>query len=175
MKRVLSGLAAGLLFASVGVAQMPVPQPTTEHKALDYFVGTWTMEGELKPSPLSPGGKITGIETCERLGGFHLVCRSKGTGPMGPMQGVAVMSYDTANKAYTFYAVNSIMPDAEFARGVRDAKNWRWSSQANIGGQKVDSSFTITDQGPSTYGMKWETTTPSGGKMTIMEATARRK
>jgi len=162
-------------FAGVSSAQMPGMQATAEHKSLDYFAGTWTMEGELKPSPFGPGGRMTGSETCERLGAFHLVCRSKGSGPMGAMDGVAIMSYDTVAKAYTYYAVNSMMPAAEFARGVRDGKNWRWSSEANVGGEKIQSSFSITDRGPSEYGMKWETTTASGGKTTIMEATAKRQ
>jgi hypothetical protein len=175
MRRVLFGLALGFVLMNTGFAQMPTPQPAPENKALDYFLGTWTMEGEIKPSPFGPGGKMSGAETCERLGAFHLVCRSKGTGPMGSMEGVAIMSWDAASKAYTYYAANSMMPDAEFAKGVRKGRDWLWSSEANIGGQKIQSSFTVMEQGANAYGMKWETTAPGGGRTTIMEARATRK
>lgn len=170
-----SVLATVVLLALAGAAPAQIPQPGPENKSLDYFLGTWTMEGELKPSPFGPGGKMSGTETCERLGGFHLVCKSKGTGPMGSMEGLAIMSWEAASKAYTYYAVSSLMPNAEFAKGVRKGKDWVWSSETNVGGQTIQSSFTVMEQGPNAYGMKWETTSPSGGKMTIMEATSKRK
>ena len=54
----------------------PAPKPGPEHQKLAYFVGTWTNEGEMKPSPMGPGGKITGKDTCEWFeGGFSVICR----------------------------------------------------------------------------------------------------
>src|SRR5438128_9471790 len=47
------------------MAQAPAgpPQPGPEHKKLAYFVGKWTSEAELKPSPFGPGGKYLATET----------------------------------------------------------------------------------------------------------------
>src|SRR5215472_12408176 len=36
-------------------AQTETPKPAPELKKLDYFVGTWTADGELKPGPLGAG------------------------------------------------------------------------------------------------------------------------
>jgi hypothetical protein len=54
------------LLAALSVqSQMPMPKPGAELKKLDYFVGTWTMDGDLKPGPMGPGGKMTGTERIE--------------------------------------------------------------------------------------------------------------
>lgn len=175
VKRGVSAIILCLALVGAAAAQIPSPQPTPEHKALDYFLGTWDSAGEMKASPFGPGGRMTGTETCERLGAFHVVCRSRGSGPMGSMEGVAVLSYEAASKAYTYYAVNSLMPDAEFARGVRQGSDWRWSSEAKVAGKTIQSSFTIVEQGPSAYSFKWDMMGDGGGKTTIMEGKATRK
>src|SRR5690606_34912646 len=106
MRIVVSGVVAALLGISIVVAQTTPPKPGPEHKRLDRMVGQWSYQGEAKASPLGPGGKITGSETCEWFqGGFAVVCRTKGTGPRGPMTGMSVMSYQPSEKAYTYYAI----------------------------------------------------------------------
>lgn len=50
-----------LVAAGMAKAQQ-APQPAPETKSLEYFVGTWTMNADLKPGPMGPGGKITGTE-----------------------------------------------------------------------------------------------------------------
>ena len=96
--------AALVVLVAVGgaVAQEGAPKPAPEHKRLAYFAGTWNFQGEAKASPMGPGGPITFKETCELMeGGFALVCRSEGKGPMGPTKSVSIMSYDVEKKAYT--------------------------------------------------------------------------
>ena len=89
MRTVCSGVVALLLGTAVVAAQAPPQKPGPEHKRLERMVGQWQYEGEAKASPLGPAGKISGSETCEWFqGGFGVVCRSKGTGPKGPMTGL---------------------------------------------------------------------------------------
>ncbi len=59
MKRVLAVYAvAAFLFALMVQAQAPpMPKPGPELKKLDYFMGTWKMEGEIKAEPLRAGRK----------------------------------------------------------------------------------------------------------------------
>ena len=86
MKTRILALSLGLAAAAgVALAQAPeAPKPGPEHKALQYFVGKWTSEGELKPGPFGPGGKMTSQDTCEWFaGGFHVVCRGTGKMPSG--------------------------------------------------------------------------------------------
>ena len=83
----------GLQVLSAAIAQQ-APAPGPENKKLGYFVGKWTTEGELKASPMGPGGKITSTDTCEWFdGGFAVICRSDGTTPMGPSKSVGIMGY----------------------------------------------------------------------------------
>ena len=70
-------LAAWLALAAAAVAQMEMPKPGPELKKLDMFAGAWTLDGDMKPSPMGPGGKTTESEKCEWMeGGFFLVCHT---------------------------------------------------------------------------------------------------
>lgn len=168
-------LGALVLGVSTLYAQAPPPPPPGELQALKYFEGTWTMEADMKPSPLGPGGRMTGTETCEWFaGGLHLVCRSQGSGPMGKVSSMAIMSYDTSSKSYVYYAVSNMGPDPEHAKGSRSGNVWTYTSRVTMNNQTIDSTFTITEQSPTTYTMAWAMT--SGGKTTtIMEGRAAKK
>ena len=167
--RAIASIAVALVLASSGLAaQATKPTPGPEHKRIAFFAGQWKFEGEAKESPLGPGGKFTGTETCEWFaGGFQLVCRSKGTGPKGPMTGMAIMSYDAARKAYTYYALSSL-GDNIFVRGQVQDKIWTWSDEATIEGKKVKFVATITEETPSSSSFKLETSV-DGGPMTVVE------
>lgn len=97
MRRTRITLAGLSLLAVASFAQAP-PKPGPEHKKLDVFLGNWSFEGELKPSPLGPGGKLTGSDRNETLGGFHMVRRYEEKGPMGDLKGVEVFGYDPSKK-----------------------------------------------------------------------------
>jgi hypothetical protein len=107
--------------AQVVAAQSPqAPKPGPEHARLGYFVGKWKTEGEMKPSPMGPGGKMTGTDTCNWFEGrFTVVCRSEGTGPWGPTKSIGILGYSTEEKVYTYYGVdNSPMTMATVPKGV---------------------------------------------------------
>ena len=73
-----------LSIASSARAQSETPRPAPELKKLDYFAGTWTTEGEIKPGPMGSGGKFTGTNRVEWMeGGFFLVTHSEFNGAMG--------------------------------------------------------------------------------------------
>src|SRR5947209_17657756 len=80
MKRTsIAALVAALLCAVLAAAQdsPQVPKPAPELQKLNYFNGTWKMEGDMKPSPFGPGGKFTGTEHNEWMAGkFFLVSHS---------------------------------------------------------------------------------------------------
>jgi len=152
-----------------GQATKPTkPTPGPEHKRIAYFAGQWSFQGESKDSPLGPGGKFSGTETCEWFaGGFQLVCRTKGTGPKGPGTGMSVMSYDPARKAYTYYGLSS-HGDNIFVRGQVQDKVWTWSDEATIEGKKVKIVATITEESPTVSSFKLEASV-EGGPMAVVE------
>jgi hypothetical protein len=53
-----------LSFAALASAQAPQgpPKPAPELERLTYFSGTWTSEGDMKPSPWGPGGKFSPVK-----------------------------------------------------------------------------------------------------------------
>jgi len=70
MKRISTSVVLMFLLAAVlAQAQMPRPTPAPELKKLGYLVGTWSLEGDLKPGPMGPGGKMTGTAHEEWMDG----------------------------------------------------------------------------------------------------------
>jgi hypothetical protein len=174
MRSHILSLSLGLVtMLGIALAQAPdSPKPGPEHKALNYFAGKWTSEGEMKPGPYGPGGKITSQDTCEWFsGGFQLVCRSQGKGPMGPMSSMGVLTFNMQEKAYTFYGIDS-MGANELAKGDKSGKTWTFTSTSNVGGETFQSRYTMVETSPTSYTFKWDTS-PDGSKWsTMMEGTA---
>lgn len=136
-------------------AQDPKATPGPEQKALGHFVGNWKIEGTMEASPISPAGKFTGTEKCAMFEGWHLICESTGTGPMGAMKGHAVMSYDRSAKQYRYFSVSN-MPDAESATGTLSGNTWTWTGKMDAGGQTIHSRFTLVETSPTVHTVKWE-------------------
>lgn len=169
MRSTLSATIALTLLTAVAAAQQPpeAPKPGPEQKRIGYFAGEWTFQGEAKPSPMGPGGKITASESCSWFaGGFHLVCRSKGTGPMGSTTGQATMSYDAGRKAYLYHAISS-RGDAISVRGQVDGKVWTWADEMTAEGKTMKIRATVTEESPTSYSFKLEI--GDGGSMMVVE------
>src|ERR1700739_4550939 len=141
---------AALVLVVSAVAQMPMPKPGPEHKKLDIFAGSWTLDGDLKPGPIGPGGKVTENETCEWMeGGFFLACHVKFTS--------AVMG-NGSGQSFLGYSENDTLT---------------WLSDDTTHGMKMKGRFTMKVTSPTSYnfsydvsqdGTKW--TTAMDGKAT---------
>lgn len=169
MRSTLSAaFACALLTAGVAAQQPPqAPKPGAEQKRLGYFAGNWTFQGEAKPSPMGPGGKITFTESCTWFaGGFHLVCSTKGTSPMGPSTGHGTMSYDAARKTYVYHAITS-RGDLIYARGQVNGKVWTWTDEIPMEGKTLRIRATVTEETPTAYSFKLEM--GDAGSMTVLE------
>lgn len=168
MRNQIPALCLGAIVIGVAFAQAPeAPKPGPEHKALSYFAGRWTSESEMKPGPYGPGGKMTSQDTCEWFaGGFQLVCRSQGKGPMGPTSSMGVLTYSLADKAYTYYGIDS-MGSSELSKGTHSGKTWTFTSKSNMRGESFNSRYTIVETSPTSYTFKWDTS-PDGTKWSTM-------
>ena len=60
MKRASVVLLASILFIAVATSFAQMAPPAPELKKLDYFTGTWTMDGDVKPGPMGAGERIRG-------------------------------------------------------------------------------------------------------------------
>lgn len=167
MRIVVSGVVATVLGSALLVAQTPA-KPGPEHKRLERMVGQWTYEGEAKASPLGPAGKISTSETCELFdGGFAVVCRAKGTSPRGAGTSLGVMSYDPAQKTYTYYSVSS-MGENMFVRGHLKGNVWTFEDTAQIEGKTMKFRATVTEDSPTASTFKLEAG-PADGQMMVVE------
>jgi Protein of unknown function (DUF1579) len=172
LKRVMGTGFAVLAFGGLVLAQPPAPKPGAEQKALGYFVGKWTSEGEMKPGLLGPGGKITSSDSCEWFkGNFQVVCRGEGTGPMGPMSSLGILAYSAKDKAYTYYGIDS-MGTSELSNGQKKGDTWTYTATSTMEGKQFESRYTIVETSPSAYTFKWETSTDKKTWSVLMEGKA---
>lgn len=166
MKRLAMILAVWVAAAAAGMAQMEMPKPAPELKKLDLFAGSWTLEGDMKPGPMGPGGKMTGMEKCEWMeGGFFVVCHSDFKSAMGNGVGISVIGYSSDDKVYTYREFNSF-GEFDDSKGTIDGDTWTWTTDEKMGGMTMKGRFTMKIASPTSYtyvydmsqdGTKWTT------------------
>ena len=163
--------AAGPQVAAAQAAQAPKPGP--EHQRLGYFVGKWTAEGDVKPGPMGPGGKMRTTDDCEWFEGrYSVICRSEGTTPMGPSKSIGILGYSNEDKVYTYYGVdNSGMTMSSVPKGTIQGDTWAYTDESTMGGQKVKSRVTIKEVSPKSYTFRMEFQGPDGKWVPAMEST----
>jgi hypothetical protein len=152
------------------------PKPTPEHQKLEMWVGDWSGSGELKPGPFGPGGPVSWTEKCAWFGdaGFHVVCKSEGTGPMGPMKGLGIMGYDPEKKVYTHYGVDTHGWMAH-SKGNLSGKNWTFQSKDRMEGKTYHSRFTMNMESPTRMTFAWEMSEDGENWTVMMEGVTEKK
>jgi Protein of unknown function (DUF1579) len=166
MKR--AGIILGLWLAVVAVsmAQTEPPKPGPEVKKLDVLAGSWTVEGDIKPGPMGPGGKMTETEKCDWMeGGYFLVCHVDFKSSMGNGYGMGVMGYSKDDKAYTYHEFNS-WGESMNSKGAVDGDIWTWTSDDKMGDKIVKGRFVMKMTSSSSYDFTYETS-PDGSKWTM--------
>lgn len=164
-----------LLATAAAFAQGPAaPGPSDEQKRLGYFVGKWKVTGEMKPGPMGPGGRFSGIDSCDWFeGAFTVVCRSQGTGPMGPTHGLAILGYSAEEKIYTYYGTdNSGAVMTTVPRGTVAGSTWTYNDESTMGGEKVRSRVTIEEKSPTEYTFAMDIQSPDGRWARLFESRA---
>jgi Protein of unknown function (DUF1579) len=164
MKRAVMILAVGLVLAGVALAQESAPKPAPEHKKLEMLAGSWALEGDVKPNPMGPGGKMSESEKCEWMeGGFYLVCHvTFQSASMGNGSGLSVLGYSTADKAYTYREFNS-WGEFEDSKGTLDGDTWTWTSDEKMGDATMKGRFTMKMTSATSYTFIFEMS-PDGAK-----------
>ena len=159
LSRRIAVLALVLFSASFTLAGEPPerPKPTAEHEALGQWVGSWAGKGEMKPGPFGDGGPMAWTEECSWFGGgkFNVVCKSEGSGAMGPMKGLGIIGYDVNKKAYVHFGVDS-GGWMNYALGERTGDTWTFTAKEQMGEQVFHSRFSMTMESPGRMTFSWE-------------------
>src|SRR5262249_28896192 len=126
--------------------------------------GNWTVDGEAKGGPMGPGGKITGTDRWESLGGFFVQRNFQGKRPAGEFKVVAFLGYDSAKKTYV---VSGFTSDGTSTTGTAtlNGNTWTLNETATVAGKPMqtrctlvfaagNTSFTVKCEG-STDGKSW--------------------
>jgi hypothetical protein len=138
--------------------------------------GSWAIEGEVKPNPMGPGGKMTENERCEWMeGNFFLVCQVDfKSANSGSGSGLSVIGYSGADKAYTYREFNS-WGEFEDSKGTLDGDTWTWLSEEKMGTTTMKGRFTMKFTSSASYGFTYEMS-PDGAKWTaVVEGKATKK
>ena len=168
-------LASMLMWTAASTAQMPLPKPVPELKKLDVFVGSWRLDGIMKPSSMGPGGSMTENETCQWMeGGFYLVCHSDYKSSMGNGVGLSVMGYSPDDKAFTYREFNSF-GEFDDSRGSLDGDTWTWTNEEKMDGATMKGRFTIKMTSASSYTFTFDMSQDGTKWSTVMDGKASKK
>ena len=166
MKTLLT-FAVWLLLVAAAAAQMDMPKPGPEHKKLDYFAGSWTLDGDMKASPMGPAGKITEKEKCDWMdGSFFLVCHTDFSGSVGSGTGLSILGYSTPDKTYTYREFNS-WGEFDDSKGSVDGDVWTWTNDTPFKGK-----FTMKILSPTSYNFTYEMSQDGTTWTTVMDGKA---
>ena len=170
-------LSTLVLMTASAWAQM-APKPGPEVKKLDYFVGTWSVEGTIAQGPWGAGGKFTSIDTTEWMpGSFFVEGHSDFKMPPevgGEGKATSFMGYDTDENAYTYDEFNS-QGRREVSKGTVSGDTWTWASTQTYSGQEVKQKMTIKVLTPASYSLKFEISMDGTNWMTFMDGKATKK
>jgi hypothetical protein len=158
-----------LAFAVPCLAQTAQPpKPGPEVQKLAYYVGTWRFEGEIKAGSFFPAGKYSVTGTCEWFaGGFHVVCRSEGTGPAGKRTELSILAYDAEAKTYTYYGISSL-GENDSSQGSLTGNTWTYLWDGKAAGKPAKFRYTEVQVWPTAYTFKLENSV-AGGPWTVIE------
>jgi hypothetical protein len=161
MRRFAVVVAVVLMCAAGLIAQkQEMPKPGPEHQRLGALVGNWTFEGEMKPGPMGPGGKVTGSDRIEWVPGNFFVQRSyQAASPMGQAQGIEIFAYDGAKRVYTYNSFDSMGMMASGTITV-NGNTWTTAGTMTMGATTTRDRCTLEfGAGGSTLAIKCETST----------------
>ena len=172
--KLLSTCALVSVFASQFAAAAPpeMPKPGPEHQRLGYFVGQWKSEGEMKPSEMGPGGKVTSTDKCEWFEGrYAVVCHSQGQCPMGATKSLGISSYSAEEKVYTWYGLDNMgMTMTSVPRGAYADGTYTYTNEGMMGGKKMKMRVMIKELSPTAYTFAMDMEGPDGKWNRMMDS-----
>ena len=161
-------LAAAAVSTAVALAQQTAPKPGPEIKKLDVMAGAWSVEGDVKPNDMGPGGKMSEDEKCDwEEGDFYLVCHTDfKSANFGNGSALSIFGYSPADKAYIYREFNSWGEEMD-SKGSVDGDTWTWTNDEKMGDKTMKGRYTMKFTSSSSYSFTYEMS-PDGAKWTTV-------
>jgi len=171
-------LTAAMILASFAAWAQNAPKPGPEVKKLDYFVGSWTIEGTFAQGPWGAGGKFSSTDSVEWMAGnFFLLWHSDFKTPPelgGEGKEISLLGYDTDQNRYTHDQFNS-QGQHQVSKGTVSGDTWTWTGESTYEGEDIKGKVTMKILSPTSYSMKTEISTDGTTWMPVLEAKATKK
>ena len=153
-------------FSMLVQAQAPqTSKPTAEHKKLAAFIGSWSIDGEVKPGNgygAAPG-KYPHTERYQWLPGeFFLQMNREGKGPSGDFKHNLIFGYDPGTKKYSVAFFDLTGGGSMSGTGTNNGNTWMWSNNGHTAdGKPFQERCTVTLVPNASYTVKCDTS-PDG-------------
>ena len=98
-----------ILLETVAAQEPWATAPVEEHKWLQRFEGTWTVESKGTMGPGQPEMHCKGTMTCRTLGGFWIMNEWNNEMQGASVLGIQTIGYDPARKKYVGTWVDNMM------------------------------------------------------------------
>lgn len=174
MKRYALGLGLAIGMAAVAGAQ-EMPKPAAEMSQLAFFQGSWTCEGKMHETPVSPAGTMTGTANIQAdLGGFFQTGKITGhAAGMPPYEGIFHTTWDPMAKQFVMYWFDNM---GGWSRAT--SAGWKgdamvYMGEGQMGGMPMKGRDTFTKMGANGMRHVWEAEM-NGTWITMGEETCRK-
>lgn len=144
-----------------------IEKSSSARDRLNYFVGTWRMEVQIKASPFGPRTFFATEQNDWMPGRLLLISRQEGEAAAA-IDGLVVMGYNPEEKAYTYHVVKST-GELEDLKGTLEGNTWTWTSDGTTGNGAVRTRLTIQEASSASYTLKFETASEGRAWSTVME------
>ena len=158
----LVGILAVVYSMMVFAQGSQAPKPGLEHKKLAVFLGSWSVDGELKPGNGYgvPAGKVSVVERYQWLPGeFFLQMNRDGKGAAGEVvRHMWIFGYDAVAKKHTVQFFELTNGLSASGTATNNGNTWMWSNNGRApDGKAFQERCTITVVPTSSYTLKCET------------------
>ena len=143
--------------AASALAQQEMPKPAAEMAQIAFMEGTWTCEGKMFETPMSPAGTMKSTAEIRRdLNGFFQSGTIKGTSAnMPPFEGRIFTTYDTGLKQFVMLWVDNMGGWAQNTSSGWKGDTIVYEGDGHMGGQTMKGRDTFVKSGANSMKHTW--------------------